>query len=245
MPQADLHVYTTSHLFEKMQAVLSDLRAKNPGWRTALDVPAGAGAFTRFLAEDLNLKTEASDIDPSKWTYKKVKAAKADLGRKLPYGDRKFDLVVCLEGIKHVSDATAAIKELGRVLKPGGTLVLTIPNDLCLETRLNYFFNGFVDTDWKLMDVGDENVKSYLYVRSLVHLPYLYFFLDENNLQLMASYASRHRNFSLFLMGLLYPFIWLRTRKAIPKGHPLRQHMLSKTWLTGRHCIIVCEKRAG
>ncbi len=244
MESTDLHVYTTSHLFTRMQEVLRTLKEKNPGWRTALDAPAGAGAFTRFLAEDLGLKTEASDIDPAKWTYKKVRAQKADLGRKLPYADRKFDVVVCLEGLKHVSDVSTAIKELSRVLKPGGTMVLTIPNDLCLETRLNYFFNGFVDTDWKLMDVADENVKSFLYVRSLVQLPYLYFFLDENGLRLTESYASRHRNFSLFLMFLFYPFTWLRTRKACPPKHPLYKHMLSKAWLTGRHCIIVCEKKA-
>lgn len=236
-----LHVYTTTHLFEKMKKIVSDLVRKNPSVKTALDAPAGAGAFTQFMAENLKLKVVASDIDPRKWEYKNIPIKKADLGRKLPYKNAAFDLVVCLEGLKHVSDVTTAIRELSRVLKKGGFMVLTIPNDLNLETRLNYFFNGFVDTDWKLLDVNSADAKSHLYVRSLVQLPYLNFFLEENGLKIIDTATSRLRIFSLFLAVLFYPIIYWRTRKAC-KGHSLFKHLIAFTWLAGRHGIIVCQK---
>jgi SAM-dependent methyltransferase len=44
----------------------------------------------------------------------------------MAYGDNTFDVVVCISVIEHVgAGRAAAIKELARVLKPGGRLVLT------------------------------------------------------------------------------------------------------------------------
>jgi len=45
----------------------------------------------------------------------------------LPFPDRAFDRVICAEVMEHVHDYTAAIRELARVLRPGGTIGLTIP----------------------------------------------------------------------------------------------------------------------
>jgi SAM-dependent methyltransferase len=46
---------------------------------------------------------------------------------KIPYADRSFDVVVCSEVLEHIADNKAAVKELVRVLKPGGDLVVTVP----------------------------------------------------------------------------------------------------------------------
>ena len=44
--------------------------------------------------------------------------------------DGRFDLVISCETIEHVADARAAVREMARVLRPGGTLLLTAPNYL-------------------------------------------------------------------------------------------------------------------
>ena len=49
---------------------------------------------------------------------------------KLPFGEAVFDGVVCSEVLEHLDDDLAAVRELGRVLKPGGTLAVTVP---CLD----------------------------------------------------------------------------------------------------------------
>ncbi len=46
---------------------------------------------------------------------------------KLPFADHAFDHVICSEVMEHVHDYATAIRELVRVLKPGGTVGITIP----------------------------------------------------------------------------------------------------------------------
>ncbi|MBT3598680.1 methyltransferase domain-containing protein [Candidatus Peregrinibacteria bacterium] len=48
----------------------------------------------------------------------------------LPFEDEYFDVVLCYETLEHMPDPELLIIELSRVLKPGGTFVLTTPNVL-------------------------------------------------------------------------------------------------------------------
>ena len=48
-------------------------------------------------------------------------------GTSLPFADETFDKVIASEVLEHVPDDTAAYDELLRILKPGGTLAVTVP----------------------------------------------------------------------------------------------------------------------
>jgi SAM-dependent methyltransferase len=48
----------------------------------------------------------------------------------LPFGDGSFDRVVAAEVLEHIPDDRRAIEELVRVLRPGGTLAVTVPRAL-------------------------------------------------------------------------------------------------------------------
>lgn len=48
--------------------------------------------------------------------------------QKLPYDNCFFDLVVCNSVIEHIKDYPLVINEIMRVLKPNGTLIITVPN---------------------------------------------------------------------------------------------------------------------
>lgn len=50
-------------------------------------------------------------------------------GECLPYLDACFDKVYCSEVLEHVLNPNAVIDEMKRVLRPGGTLVLSVPNE--------------------------------------------------------------------------------------------------------------------
>jgi len=48
----------------------------------------------------------------------------------LPFPDDYFDMVICSEVLEHIPDQERAIKEMTRVLKPGGDLVVSVPRYL-------------------------------------------------------------------------------------------------------------------
>jgi len=48
----------------------------------------------------------------------------------LPFEDKSFDFILCNHVLEHISDDTKAMNELYRILKPGGTAILQIPQEL-------------------------------------------------------------------------------------------------------------------
>jgi SAM-dependent methyltransferase len=53
----------------------------------------------------------------------------------MPYPDNHFDAIVALDVLEHIEDHMAAASEIARVLKPGGTLVVTVPAYRSLWSR--------------------------------------------------------------------------------------------------------------
>ena len=66
---------------------------------------------------------EAGELDPARVA---VGAVQGD-GLALPFADRTFDRIICSEVLEHLVDDLAAMRELCRVLRPGGTLAVTVP----------------------------------------------------------------------------------------------------------------------
>lgn len=58
---------------------------------------------------------------------------KADICN-LPFKDNSYDFILCNHVLEHIPDDTKAMQELYRVLKPGGTAILQIPQDLSRDT---------------------------------------------------------------------------------------------------------------
>lgn len=48
----------------------------------------------------------------------------------LPFEERAFDAILCFETVEHFPHPARLIEEMGRVIRPGGTLILTTPNIL-------------------------------------------------------------------------------------------------------------------
>jgi SAM-dependent methyltransferase len=57
----------------------------------------------------------------------------------LPFADASFDTVLCTQVLEHVPDPAAVLHEIGRVLRPGGRLILTAPQTWFLHEEPNDF----------------------------------------------------------------------------------------------------------
>ena len=54
----------------------------------------------------------------------------------LPFPDGTFDRVIASEVLEHIPDDVAAMRELARVLRPGGTMAVTVPR--CVPEAINW-----------------------------------------------------------------------------------------------------------
>ncbi|MBV8931662.1 MAG: class I SAM-dependent methyltransferase, partial [Kutzneria sp.] len=95
----------------------------------ALDAACGTGRHARRLV-DLGHKVVGVDLtEPmlarARQSVPEARFVQADL-LDIPAGDGTFDLVVCGLALAHVEDLAAAIAELGRVLRPGGRMVVSV-----------------------------------------------------------------------------------------------------------------------
>jgi len=63
----------------------------------------------------------------------------SDISEPLPVEDNKFDTLIARHILEHLVDTTSVIKDWGRVLKPGGRLILAVPDeDITRTIPLNY-----------------------------------------------------------------------------------------------------------
>ena len=85
----------------------------------ALDWAQEEVAATRFMFDGM---VKSNEIPPANFGG----ALRGDATR-LPFPDNTFDCVVTSEVLEHIQNDVAAIAELHRVLKPGGTLGVTVP----------------------------------------------------------------------------------------------------------------------
>ncbi len=64
---------------------------------------------------------------------------------RIPIADGSFDVVLCTEVFEHIPDPIAALRELARLLKPGGALILTVPANCLRHFDPYFFYAGFSD----------------------------------------------------------------------------------------------------
>lgn len=100
-----------------------------------LDIGCGDGYYLHLLKNlDLGLDLAGTDYDEPGLKKarenlgREIPLKKGDLLKKLPFESESFDKVVMSEVAEHLSNDIKGLEEVYRVLRKGGTLVLTVPN---------------------------------------------------------------------------------------------------------------------
>lgn len=105
-----------------------------PAAGRVVDVGCGGGELLAALGEAWRDSTlygvdvAASRLRAAGSIARRVRWIDADLGAALPLVDRAFEVVFCTEVLEHLEDPVRGLRELRRVLVPGGRLVLSVPN---------------------------------------------------------------------------------------------------------------------
>lgn len=112
--------------------MLARVLADSPGPARVLDVGCGDG-FATSVAERRNPEHRFAGLDWSARTLAQarergVTVVRASLDTRLPIRSASLDIVIMSEVIEHLVDTDSAIEEVHRVLRPGGSLLLSTPN---------------------------------------------------------------------------------------------------------------------
>jgi len=97
---------------------------------------AGHGALS-YKLKKLGFDVVACDLSPENFEAKPIKCNRIDLHKHndLPYDDASFDYVISVETIEHLENPWHFLRELSRILKPDGVLILTTPNINSISSR--------------------------------------------------------------------------------------------------------------
>lgn len=115
---------------ENRQTILRACEPK-PG-ATVLDLGCGDGAFTARVAEKVGaartLGVEGAPSLAEEARANGVEVEEVDLAERLPYDDASIDVVVSNQVIEHLPDTDTFMREIGRVVAPGGYAVVSTNN---------------------------------------------------------------------------------------------------------------------
>ncbi|MAF50483.1 MAG: hypothetical protein CMH64_00155 [Nanoarchaeota archaeon] len=110
-----------------------------------LDIGCSTGIFLEIAKER---EWDVYGVELSKWGYEKAKKRISNVYNKtldkIKFEDNSFDVVTMWDLIEHLTDPNKELKEINRILKNDGNLILTTPN-------INGFFSRLTKKNWWAM----------------------------------------------------------------------------------------------
>jgi SAM-dependent methyltransferase len=231
------------------------IKANDVKGKKVIDLSAGSGYIINEFFK-AGAEVELYDLFPEQNTYCSVACKKIDLQK--PFSDiGKADIVLLGETIEHLPDQYFFFKEVSRLLKPNGVLILTTPNSSSLRSRFSQFLMESEhystpppnETDaFTKWPGSNEGYFSKLFISGVLRLRTL---AAVNGLKIKRVHSSKGSATSYLLM-IFYPMIYYfssknrrKQRKQSPVNKPVYDEIFSLNTsvkiLTSRHLIIEWE----
>lgn len=80
----------------------------------------------------------------------------------------QFDLAIVAETLEHVFDPVDVLKNVWRVLRPDGQLIITTPNFLTWTNRIRFLFGQFRYTNQGMLDLGHIRFFTHCYLKEVL-----------------------------------------------------------------------------
>jgi SAM-dependent methyltransferase len=228
-----------------------------------LELGAGSGLMSQTLEAHFHNKGYvknsilAVDLQPEAFGASNIPFERWDLNESFSCGSEQFDLVFSIEVIEHLQNPYKFIAECERVLRPGGVLILTTPNNLHIGSRFKYLRSGFPNL-YEPPSTAPENAGRLCGHIMPIHAAYVDYGLRRVGLVSKKYHVDKEHGLSLFLFYFLYP-MWMflqwsnlkHTRdydnSVFEECREVLEVMGSRTLLTSRSLIVSaikskCEK---
>lgn len=132
-----------------------------------LDLGCGIMPYKEFLKKDKDIDYIGIDIEPTEY-HNTVKPDFYWDGETIPFDNDSFDFVIATEFLEHYFDTSHILKEIQRVLKPGGTFFFTVPNVWPIHEKpydyhrftpfsLEKYFTNNNFSSWSIKPLGNSN----------------------------------------------------------------------------------------
>lgn len=130
----------------RYEAALKFINIKNTD--KVLDVGCGRGDILNYIQ---NKTKHAYGLDISKGNIavakrllnRNVKLFTQDITKKTKFPNNYFDIIILTDVIEHIPDRYSLFKELKRILKKKGRLIIETPNVVKLRNRLDFLFGKY------------------------------------------------------------------------------------------------------
>jgi len=142
----------------------------------------------------------------------------------MPFANESFDLVLATDIVEHVDDDRQALREIARVLRPGGTVLLTVPafnllwglQDRVAQHRRRYRLAPLA----KQMEDAGLRIKRAYYFNFLLFVPILLArrLIDALGVTLQSEGQVNTRFLNRILSGIFTMDIWSAPRLRPPFG---------------------------
>lgn len=152
-----IHWLKEKHHYDRYKIVRRLINGKG---KNLLDVGCGspsdsmkAGSFLRFIGYGTGMDIEKRDI-PFPFKLGDI--------QKIPFKDKSFDVITVIEVIEHVKDPNKALDELHRVLKKGGVIILTTPNNHTFFKVFWFLWERIIGGSWAHTHISSFDRRGWL-----------------------------------------------------------------------------------
>jgi len=212
-----------------------------------VELGAGEGAFCQWALQE-NFKVTALEIDPAIFRVPGAQCLAADLNTTVPLPDACCDLAVAMDIVEHLENPFQLLREMERILRPGGRAIISTPNEHNLANRWTYFTTGFYGDSRRVIDENDPQLPmKHINMTPPAQLELVW---RRAGFELERVEVSRHRALAWLLLPVLWPLqtfkYWSKIRSAADDAQRQRCRdayaFLNRLSLqVGR--VIVCQLR--